>query len=140
MFAEILGIEKIPVLLIEDALNEATATKHQLSQVDDEFTISSVSSLKDALGWIAQSDVDVVLLDLGLPDSTGPQSIKTLNAHFPLMPIVVLSGHDDPATIRSALEYGAEGFLSKSECSGQAIRQAILSAIIRKSLTKELSP
>lgn len=136
MFAETLGIEKIPVLLVEDMPHEAITTQRQLHAVDDEFDISRVSNLKEALGRIAQNKIDVVILDLGLPDSDGPQSIKTLNEYFPDLPIVVLSGHDDPSTIRSALENGAQGFLSKSESSGSIIRQAILGAIIRKSLIK----
>jgi len=139
MFAELVGTKKIPVLLVEDRVNEAVATQRQLHAIDDEFDISRVTSLKDALSRITQEGTDVVVLDLGLPDASGPQSIKTISEHFPDLPIVVLSGHDDPLTIRSALEYGAQGFISKSESSGNTIRQAILGAIIRKSLTKELS-
>ena len=136
MFAETLGIEKIPILLVEDRRSEAMTTERQLRAVDDEFSVSRVSRLEEALERISQHRVDAVLLDLGLPDSDGPQAIQRLNSQFPDLPIVVLSGRDDMATIHSALEYGAQGFLSKRESSGRVIRQAILGAIIRKSLAQ----
>jgi len=139
MFTETLGVEKIPVLLVEDATSDAIITTHKLHAVDDEFTVHNVHNLKDALRWIADNKVDAVLLDLGLPDSNGTQGIKTLTGQFPDLPVVVLSGYDDPSTIHTVLESGAQGFLSKSEYSGNTIRQAILGAMVRKSLTKELS-
>ena len=134
MFAEVLGTKKIPVLLVEDSRNEAHVTEQQLYAIDDEFDISRVSRLQEALTQIARGKFGVVILDLGLPDSTGPQSIKTLTERFPDLPIVVLSGNNDAATVRTALEYGAQEFLTKSDCSGNMIRQALLGAIIRKSL------
>jgi DNA-binding NarL/FixJ family response regulator len=134
MFADVLGIEKIPVLLIEDSRNEAHATERQLYAIDDEFDLTRVGRLEEALSRMAHKDFSAVILDLGLPDSSGPQSIKTISEQFPALPIVVLSGHGDAATVRSALEYGAQEFLTKSNCSGNMIRQALLGAIIRKSL------
>jgi len=136
MFAEMLGIKKISVLLIEDSRNEAHITQRQLYAIDDDFDMSRVSRLEEALTRIAHEKFGVVILDLGLPDSNGPQSIKILNDLFPDLPIVILSGSNDVATVRSALEYGAQEFVSKNECSGNTIRQALLSAIFRKSLKK----
>jgi DNA-binding NarL/FixJ family response regulator len=134
MFAETLGIEKISVLLVEDSRNEAHVTQQQLYAVDDEFNISRVSRLDEALELAAHEKFGVIILDLGLPDSSGPQSIQMLSQKFPDLPIVVLSGRSDTATVRCALEFGAQEFLVKSECSGNMIRQALLGAIIRKSL------
>lgn len=135
MFAEWLGTEKIAVLLVEDSRSEALATGRQLHAVDDEFIISRVSRLQEAIGEIAEHKIDVVLLDLGLPDSSGPQSIRILTDQFPDLPIVVLSGRDDHATMERALCYGAQEFLTKGECSGNRLRQALLGAIVRKSLS-----
>lgn len=135
MFAEALGIEKIPVLLVEDSRNEAHITEHQLYSVDDEFSICRVSRLDEAIARISHEKFGVVILDLGLPDSSGPQSIEMLTRRFPDLPIVVLSGRNDAQTVRSALEFGAQEFLTKGDCSGNMLRQALLGAIIRKSLT-----
>src|SRR5262245_17617264 len=114
MFAETLGVEKIPILLVEDSTSDAIITTHRLHAVDDEFAVYNVSSLNEAVNWMAQNKVDAMLLDLGLPDSRGAQSIRELGEQFPDLPIVVLSGYDDPSTIHSVLENGAQGFLSKS--------------------------
>jgi len=134
MFAGAFETEKISVLLIEDSRNEAHATQHQLHSIDDEFDLLRVGRLEEALAQIAQKDFSAIILDLGLPDSNGPQSIKIINERFPSLPIVVLSGRNDAATVRSALEYGAQEFLAKNNCSGNMIRQALRGAIIRQSL------
>jgi len=136
MFAAEIGAEKIPVLLVEDSRSEALLAQKQLHAIDDEFTVLRASRLEEALVCIIRNKVDVVLLDLGLPDSDGPQSVKILNEHFPDLPIVILSGRNDPETIRKVFLFGAEEFVSKDECSGVRIRQALLGAIIRKSLKK----
>jgi DNA-binding NarL/FixJ family response regulator len=134
MFAEMLDLEKINVLLVEDSRNEAMITQRQLHAIDDEFAIHRVTKLGDAMTYITRENIGVVILDLGLPDSNGPESIQTLSQKFPELPIVVLSGRNDEDTVRRALEYGAQEFLNKGECSGNMIRQALLSAMIRKSL------
>jgi DNA-binding NtrC family response regulator len=134
MHAQKVGTEKIHVLLIEDSSNEAHSTQKQLYAIDHEFDMTRVSRLGDALAQLNSEEFGAVILDLGLPDSNGPGSIKTLSCQFPNLPIVVLSGNADANTVRLALEYGAQEFLSKADCSGNRIRQALLGAIIRKSL------
>lgn len=134
MFAEVLGTEKIPVLLVEDSRSEARVTERQLHAIDDEFDIERASSLEEAMRCLSDHKIGVVLLDLGLPDSSGPQTIRTLTNRFPDLPVVVLSGRDDAVTVQKSIAYGAQEFLSKIECTGNRIRQAILGAIIRKSL------
>ncbi len=134
MFAETLSIQKIPVLLVEDSRSEAHVMQRQLESIDDEFDIRRVSRLDEALASLEQEKTSAVILDLGLPDSDGPLSVKTLRQSFPDMPIVVLSGRDDENTIRRSLQYGAQEFVGKANSTGKAIRQAIMGAIIRKSL------
>lgn len=56
---------------------------------------------------------DLVLLDLALPDTSGVQSITALKARWPGLPVLVLTMHDAPAVARSAIEAGAQGFVTK---------------------------
>ena len=134
MFSETVITDKIPVLLVEDSRNEAHVTQRLLHDIDNEFDISRVARLEDALAELTLHKMDAVILDLGLPDSDGPQSIQKINTHLPNLPIIVLSGRNDPDTVRRALEFGAQEFIAKGECTGNTIRQALLGAIIRKSL------
>lgn len=59
-------------------------------------------------------DADLMLLDLTMPGVSGLSGLIALRAEFPSLPVMVVSAHDDPATIHRALDLGACGFLSKS--------------------------
>jgi DNA-binding response OmpR family regulator len=137
MFAQELGTEPIHVLLVEDSHREAVLAKKLLEGADAEFAIHRVATFKEAQQTALNTKVDVVVLDLGLPDSKGLDTISTFTHLFPLLPVVVLSGCSDVVSVIRALEQGAQEFLLKGECSGKVMRQAILNSIFRKSMEKE---
>ena len=62
----------------------------------------------------AHPDVDLVLLDLGMPGVDGLAGLRLLRARCPAVPVVILSGSEEPADVRLALDAGALGFISKS--------------------------
>lgn len=75
-----------------------------------------------------ESEIDLLLLDLAMPGGTGLSGLVTLKALQPSLPIIIVSGTDDPATVRNALELGASGFISKSagmETIGEAINAVL---------------
>ena len=63
------------------------------------------------------ADLDLVLLDLHLPDVEGFEALAGLQEKFPAVPVVVVSGADDPALVRQAVDHGALGFIPKSSSS-----------------------
>lgn len=63
----------------------------------------------------AHGDVDLVLLDLQLPDRDGLEVLDDINQHHAAVPVVMLSGHQDPDLMRQALARGALGFIPKTE-------------------------
>ncbi len=131
------AIEKLRILLIEDSRSEAAIVKALLSQVDGgKLQLNTASTFADAELALRVKKYDAVLLDLGLPDSEGANSIATLNKDFPELPIVILSGRDDEVAVLRSLKYGAEAFLSKNQTSADDIWQALMSAIFHKSLHK----
>lgn len=69
-------------------------------------------------------DVDLVLLDLTMPGASGLSGLVALRAIDATVPIIVVSAHDDPSTIRRSLDLGASGFISKS-ASMDHIRAAV---------------
>jgi len=69
-------------------------------------------------------DVDLILLDLRMPGVRGFSGLMYLRAQYPQLPIVVVSGNDDPAVIRRCIEFGASGFIPKT-LGIEAIRQAV---------------
>ncbi|MDW6024049.1 response regulator transcription factor [Mesorhizobium sp. BAC0120] len=72
----------------------------------------------------ANEDLDLVLLDLTMPGASGLSGLIALRGLNHSVPLVVISAHDDPVTIRRALDLGASGFISKS-ASIEEIRSAV---------------
>ncbi len=79
-------------------------------------------SAKTAL--LGEGEIDLLLLDLAMPGASGLSGLISLHGIQPSLPIVVVSAHDDPVTIRRALDLGASGFISKS-ASMDDIRSAV---------------
>ena len=62
----------------------------------------------------ANTDSDLVLLDLNIPGAHGFNTLIHVRNHYPQIPVVMISAHEDTDTIRKAMEYGAAGFVPKS--------------------------
>jgi DNA-binding NarL/FixJ family response regulator len=104
--------------LFRDALRES------LSMAFD-CVIDEAGSL-DELSTLLQSNraVDLVLLDLSMPGVQGLSGLLFLRAQFPEIPVVVCSASEEASTIRRCIEFGASGFIAKSQ-PAEAIRQAV---------------
>ena len=71
--------------------------------------------MKDAEKHLAERDVDIILLDLGLPDVEGVAAVRRVRAAAPRVPLVVLTGMDDEALAALALQEGAQDYLIKGQ-------------------------
>ena len=101
------------------------ALKQALSGLSDVAVILEAGDFEGAKALVSQNeDVDLVLLDLTMPGASGLSGLISLRGIHAAVPMVVVSAHDDPQTIRRALELGASGFISKS-ASMDAIRGAV---------------
>ncbi|MFN4273272.1 MAG: response regulator [Aliihoeflea sp.] len=93
--------------------------------LDENSTIMEFGDFDGVKAYIAEgNDIDLVLLDLSMPGVSGLSGLVALRGIDPSLPIVIVSAHDDPTTIRRALELGASGFISKS-ASMDDIRAAV---------------
>lgn len=102
----------------------------------DEITIDWVPYLSQALLRLSQGEIDLVLLDLGLPDSQGLDTFVQAYAHFPSLPFIVLTGLDDETLALTALRQGAQDYLVKGQFSASMLRRAIRYATERKQAEK----
>jgi signal transduction histidine kinase len=129
----------IDVLIVEDSAADARLTRETLNEVDaPSFAVMHVECLADALDRLSRSRTDVVLLDLSLPDAHGLDGVRRLRSAHPAVPIVVLTGLDDPATSFATIQAGAEDFLVKGQGDGALMARAIRYAIERKRNQMEL--
>ncbi|MET0576362.1 MAG: response regulator transcription factor [Mesorhizobium sp.] len=101
------------------------ALKQALAGFTENTGILEAGDFDSAKALIAANDdVDLVLLDLSMPGASGLSGLVSLRGVHPAVPMVVVSAHDDPETIRRALELGASGFISKS-ASMEEIRSGV---------------
>ena len=101
------------------------ALKQALSAMADDIEIFEAGDFDNAKAVVAgNDDLDLVLLDLSMPGASGLSGLIALRGIHSAVPMVVVSAHDDPVTIRRALELGASGFISKS-ASIDEIRGAV---------------
>jgi DNA-binding NarL/FixJ family response regulator len=95
--------------LFRGALREAVAGLFEHVQIAEAGSFDEVSTLLDNGG-----EVDLILLDLGMPGVRGFSGLMYLRAQYPSVPVVVVSGNDDPAVIRRCMDFGASGFIPKT--------------------------
>ncbi|RWB14770.1 MAG: response regulator transcription factor [Mesorhizobium sp.] len=101
------------------------ALKEALSGIGDVAAIHEAGDFESAKALVlANEDIDMVLLDLSMPGASGLSGLISLRGIHSSVPLVVVSAHDDPVTIRRALDLGASGFISKS-ASMEEIRSAV---------------
>lgn len=118
------------VLLIEDCEDAMLLVQYALSEFGNgRYLLAWANNLGDGLERLSKGGVDIVLLDLGLPDHSGPASYAWLRQVNPKVPVVVVTGETSPETEMSVLASGAEDYLIKNEISGALLLQAIQAAL-----------
>jgi DNA-binding NarL/FixJ family response regulator len=102
------------LLIADDHPLFRLALTQALRDVMPEATVLEAGSLAQARERLAADpDIDLILLDLHLPDSHGLMGLASLRAEYPQVAVAMISAHDDPHTIRRALAYGACAFIPK---------------------------
>ncbi len=130
--------DPINLLLVEDDEADAGLVRRALRPLGGRFRVTRQASLADGLAWLAGNDCQVVLLDLGLPDSVGLDTLLRVRQAAESLPIIVLTGHDDEDLALAALEAGAQDYLVKGAADGPALERAIRHAMARMHLEDRL--
>lgn len=103
-------------LVVDDHSLIREALRGVLRELSEDATVLEASNAAAALDILgAHPDVDLVLLDLHLPDCDGLSVLATMGRRHPGTAVVMLSGDLDRQTIHQALAQGAQGFMPKSE-------------------------
>ena len=112
------------LLLVEDEEDAAALVTAHL----DGTVVHHARTVNEALGRLAE--VDAIVLDLGLPDSQGFDTLAMILEAAPQTPVLVLTGSDDPGLPRQAIEAGAQEFVHKNEIN--ELRSRVDAAILRQ--------
>lgn len=132
--------QSLRILLVEDVLTDREVVRHMLA-ASPLFSVKLDWSerLGEALALCAEHEYDVILLDLGLPDSEGLDTFRSIKREAHGVPILILSSTDDARIATSAVEEGAQDYLVKGRLTPQAIHRVVRYTIERSRLMRELN-
>jgi len=129
----------IRVLLIEDNPLDVRLLGIMLrDSAPGVFDLEQVDRLESGLRRLANGGIDLVLVDLSLPDSHGLETFSSVHAQAPNTPIIVLSGLADETVAVTAVHEGAQDYLVKGQVSGPLLVRAMRYAIERKRTSEQL--
>ena len=127
------------VLAIEDSSDDAELVRVMLEGVQDPgFTVVNAQRLAEGLQYLQEQTFDVVLLDLGLPDSVGFDAVRAVRKVCPEVPLIVLSGWDDEEVAVTTLQMDVQDYLTKGKFDGNLLVRSIRYARERKRVIMEL--
>lgn len=136
-----MGIKPIKILLIEDSRVATQLAKKMLTEAESPHFITELKCadrLSTGLKYFDEEEIDIVLLDLTLPDSHDLEAFDRVHSKAQEVPIVVMSGLEDEKLAIEAVQKGAQDYLVKGQIVSNLLKRSILYAIERKRLEKEM--
>lgn len=135
-----MSAKQLSVLLIEDNPGDVRLIQEMLVEAKrTAFKLACVDRLSDGLARLSETEFDVVLLDLSLPDSSGLDTFVTFHSAAEELPVVILSGLNDETTAVECVNAGAQDYLIKDEVNSHLLIRSLRYAVARGLLEKERS-
>jgi signal transduction histidine kinase len=126
------------VLLVEDNAGDARLLREMFrTEKPDSFELTHLTRMSEAMIHLAKTEVDVLLLDLGLPDAHGLETVRQAHEAAPSVPLIVLTGLDDEVLAAEAMKEGAQDYLIKGQIENRALPRALRHAIERHRMQTE---
>ena len=131
--------QAVEVLCFEDNPTDSFLVRESLRESTlENFILTPVERLVDGLRVLQTKTFDIILLDLGLPDSQGIETFRRVYEHAHGTPIVVLSGLADETVALKTLQEGSQDYLVKGEIGDNVLVRSIRYAIERRRVEREL--
>ena len=125
--------EKIVVLLVEDNPGDARLIQEMLAESGEaDYQLEHADRLSQGLERLLEGRIDVMLLDLSLPDSQGLETLDKVQAQASAEPIIVLTGLDDEMIAVEAVRQGAQDYLVKGDVDSKLLCRAVHYSLERK--------
>ena len=134
------SVEKkaLRVLLVEDNAGDARLLREMFSKESaGSFELTHKTRMSEAEAYLARGGVDVVLLDMGLPDGQGIENLRRARAAAPDVVMMVLTGLDDEGLAAEAIKEGAQDYLIKGQIENRALPRALRHAMDRQRMQAE---
>lgn len=131
--------KQIRILQIEDNPGDVRLIKEMLKDVKSaDSVLKDASDLASGIEMLKDNGYDLILLDLGLPDSMGLSTLEKIHSINSVVPIVIMTGIDDEELGLKAVQSGAQDYLVKSEIDPDVLIRSIRYAIERKRIDEKL--
>jgi len=114
-------MKKIRVFIVDDHAMLRSGLRMLLAAQDDMEVVGEAGDFNSAISKLRNIEADVVTLDLSMPGGPGLAAIEKIRQAAPATRLVVLTMHDDPAYVRTALAMGAAGYVAKSAADTELI-------------------
>lgn len=127
----------LQILLVEDNPGDARLVEELVHEAEQTVTVRWENDLESGLGvlnMVPSPSLDVLLVDLGLPDSGGMDTVDRITRAAPHLPVVVLTGQQDLDTALASIKRGATEYLRKEELSPGLLERTIRWALERKEM------
>ncbi|MEI6815067.1 MAG: PAS domain S-box protein [Bacteroidota bacterium] len=133
-------MEIINVLLIEDNPGDVLLIKEMLleSKTKKKYKIEVTPSFYKGMSRLKKGGIDVVLLDLSLPDSFGFETFFKLHDSFQKIPIILFTGTPDDDLAENVMETGAQDYIVKGSITAELLEKSLIHAIERNKLVVKL--
>lgn len=129
---------QVNIVLVEDDPDDVYITKQILNNdIQRQFKLSHVGSINELI-TTEFAEIDIILLDLGLPDSDGLASVVQVVNHFREIPVIVLTGLNNEDVGEAAIQLGAEDYIPKDELSASLLSRSMRFSIERHGLLRKL--
>jgi diguanylate cyclase (GGDEF)-like protein/PAS domain S-box-containing protein len=127
------------LLLIEDNAGDARLIREMFNEHGAlDIELVRATTMSEAEAQLSQRMFDIMLLDLGLPDSQGLDAVRRAHSAAPRVPLVVLTGMDDESLAAQALQVGAQDYLIKGQIETRGLLRALRYAVERKTMEEAL--
>ncbi len=128
-----MSLQPIQILLVEDSpIATKLMTDFILQGIGIEnCVLSHTENFTKAIHFLQEKKVDVILLDLGLPESYGLETFQKMYSLFETIPIIVLTGNEDKEMALASVSEGAQDYLVKGQLNSNTLSQSIRYAIER---------
>jgi signal transduction histidine kinase len=128
----------LQVLLVEDNAGDARLIHEMFGKErPDSFCLTHLSRMHEAETYLAKGVVDILLLDMGLPDGYGLDTVRRARLAAPDVPMIVLTGLNDEMLAAEAIKEGAQDYLIKGQIENRALPRALRYAIERHRMQVE---
>lgn len=128
----------LQILVIEDNPGDYLLVSEYLEESFPEATIFHANTLQKGIDFLEKEPIDVILLDLTLPDGMGINSFHAVNSKVPPIPIIILTGLGDTQIALESLKVGAQDYIVKDDANPAVLAKSIQYGIERSKIKTRL--